>query len=161
MRQLLLFNLILIMAGVSVAQETPGDPASFGQTLRVRVINVKNGRPLENQRVSILWLDGKRSIDKLRLQFVTDARGEVQFDVPKSAPAHLGVRADLGFAEWYCACDVVVVTEAVTQKGFVSEPPPHSGRDVQAIVKPIPGEILFRARATSWWVRVFRPLMAD
>jgi len=43
------------MAGASVAQETPGDPASFGQTLRVRVVNVKNGRPLENQQNSMIF----------------------------------------------------------------------------------------------------------
>jgi hypothetical protein len=52
---------------------------------------------------------------------VTDATGAVQFELPKPLPAHFGVRADINYARWYCACLAFITTAEVMQKGFMGQ----------------------------------------
>jgi hypothetical protein len=48
----------------------------------------------------------------------------------------------------------LVTTEEVIQKGFMTRPDDKEAH----VVQPKPGEILFRARPTPWWVRLLYPL---
>ncbi len=53
--------------------------ACFGQTVRIRVVNVSNGGPLPKQQVTISAFDGKgSSTNTPDLRLVTDANGEAQ-----------------------------------------------------------------------------------
>jgi len=135
--------------------------ACFGQTLRVRVVNARNERPLQNQRVSISGRYAKGSTESFYLYLRTDSNGEVEFELPKPAPAGFDIFADLDYARWYCTCDAVVTTEEIIQKGFVSKPTNHERTPAQPSVQPKPGEILFRPSPTPWWVRIFHPLGED
>lgn len=135
----------------------------FGQTVRIRVVNVSNGGPLTKQQITISGLYGKGSSSSNTpdLRLVTDANGEVQFELPKSAPAHFTVRADLNYGRWYCDCIAFVTTAEVIQKGFMTRPPDEEGTHTLPVAQLKPGDILFRARPTPWWVRVLYPLVKD
>jgi len=128
----------------------------------IRVVNVTNGSPLPKQQVSVSGLDGKESsTDKSDLSLVTDANGEVQFELPKPSPAHFAVRADISYARWYCACLAFVTTAEVMQKGFMARVPDDDATHNQPAVNLKPGDIVFRARPTPWWVRVLNPFVKD
>jgi hypothetical protein len=123
--------------------------ACFGQTITIHVVNVTNGHPLSKQHISISGLP-----DSPELRLVTDPNGKVQFELPKPTPIHFAVRADLSpDSHWYCSCVTFVTAEEVIQKGLIAGPD-----DKVHVVQPTPGEILFRARPTPWWVRLLYPL---
>ena len=87
------------------------------QTVRIRVVDVTNGSPIPKQQISVSGLYGKELI------LVTDANGEVQFELPKPSSAQFAVRADINYARWYCACLAFVTTAEVIQKGFMAKAP--------------------------------------
>jgi len=143
----------------------------FGQTVRIRIVNVANESPVKKQRVSVSGIGGKEetleeAIRKLitkpttpDLRLVTDAQGEAQFELPKTAPAYFYVRAELSGPVWDCTCMVRVSTEDVMQKGFTVSSPYDEGSRSKPSIQANPGEVLFRLRPTPWWVRVVWPLL--
>jgi hypothetical protein len=133
----------------------------FGQTVKIRLINVTTGSPLPKQQVSVAGFDGKDHPDKPDLRLVTDANGEVQFELPRPIPAHFAVRADLSDSHWYCDCAAFVTTAEVMQTGFMTRPPDEAVAHTQTSWQLKPGDILFRARPTPWWVRVLYPLVKN
>jgi hypothetical protein len=147
--------------------------ACFGQTVKIRIVNVTNENPVKNQKVSISGISGtgdtqeqerrklltKPSTPDLRL--TTDANGEAQFELPKPAPDSFYVRAELSAPLWDCTCLVRVSTEEVMQKGFVTTPRGDKGSSINRSIQPKPGEILYRLRPTPGWVRIFWPLLLD
>ena len=136
-------------------------PGCFGQTVKIHVVNIVNGRPLRDQRIEISMLYPSGSTERPDLRLVTAANGEVQFELPKSAPTHFAIRAKLSEVHWYCDCLALVTTEEVMQKGFMSKSPGVWGSHAEQIMKASPGEIFFRAQPTPWWVRILYPLMKD
>jgi len=134
-------------------------PACFGQIVRIHVVNIVNGRPLRNQLVDISNFDQRGSTERPDLRLVTDDNGEAQLELPKPTPASFTVKARLSEARWYCECLAVVITQEVTQKGWMSRSPDVSYN--KHLLKPTPGEILLLAQATPWWVRILYPLMKD
>ena len=135
--------------------------ACFGQTVTIRVINIANGNPLGNQPVAISLLHEGGSTDKPNLSLLTDANGEAEFELPKPPPPHFAVRVSLNDARWYCDCLALVTTEDVMQKGLLTRSPDNEGTRTAPVLKQEPGEILFRARSTPWWVRLLYPLVKD
>jgi len=124
--------------------------ACFGQTITIHVVNVTNGHPLSKQHILISALP-----DSPELRLVTDLNGKVQFELPKPVPIHFAVSADLSpDSHWYCYCMTFVTTDEVIQKGYIVRP---DDKEV-SVAQPKPGEILFRARPTPWWVRLLYPL---
>lgn len=97
----------------------------FGQTVRIRLVNVANLRPVKKQTIAVSGIIGKeetrREADRKLLtkpltpdlRVVTDAEGEAQFELPKPAPAHFYVRAELSGPVWDCPCLASVSTEDV------------------------------------------------
>ena len=136
-------------------------PGCFGQTVKIHVVNIVNGRPLRDQRIEISMLYPGGSTERPDLRVVTAANGEAQFELPKSAPTHFAIRAILSEVHWYCDCLALVTTEEVMQKGFMSKSPGGWGSHAEQFMKPSPGEIFFRAQPTPWWVRILYPLMKD
>jgi hypothetical protein len=139
-------------------------PSCFGQVIKVRIINGKNGNPLPKQQiaVSLLYEEGEQKPAKYDalLRDNTDAKGVAQFDLPAPSPAHLSVGARLASEYWHCGCDIpaLVVTKELIQKGIVV------GRELGSpatSVKAEPGEILFVARPLSFFERLFYPLLKD
>jgi hypothetical protein len=106
-------------------------PFCYGQAIRVRVINGKNGHPLPKQQVSVsLLYEGNETkpakYDAIQ-HFDTDANGLAQFSLPEPAPAHLSVGVRLTSEHWHCGCaaPALVVTKELIQKGIVE------GREIE------------------------------
>lgn len=66
-------------------------PACLAQSVRVRVINGKNGRQLPKQAISIQFLKEKPA-NASPLRPETDCNGEAQFATPETMPARIAVR---------------------------------------------------------------------
>lgn len=136
----------------------------FAQTVRVRVVNANNGRPLQNQpvTVSLLYEKGEATPAKFEasLTFRTDASGEARFVLPKPAPTHMAAQVRLTTEHWRCGCMVLAATQDVIQKGIVDSAASASeSKRSPSLVKAVPGEILFVARPLSFWERLLYPFV--
>ena len=136
-------------------------PLCFGQTIRIRVVNDKTGRPLPKQPISItlLYEKGEKTPAKYdaALNIETDEKGESQFNLPKPAPAHLAAEVHLTSELWHCGCGVLVTTQDLIRKGIVGARSAESGNPVQAE----PKEIMFFARPFTLFERLFYPFMKE
>ena len=150
---LLLFTFILSIS-----------PSCFGQVIKVRIINGRDGNPLPKQPIAVspLYEEGEQKPEKYDalLHHDTDAKGTAQFDLPEPSPAHLSVGARLTSKYWHCGCDIParVVTKELVQKGIVV------GRELSSPTTSVnaePGEILFVARPLTFFQRLFYPLLKD
>ena len=106
-------------------------------------------------------LHGSGSTERPDLRLVTAADGEVQFVLPKPAPSQFAVRVKLSDKDWYCDCLSFVSTQESLEKGFMSKLPESVRTQSERAIGPRPGEIVFRAEPTPWWVRILYPLMKD
>src|SRR5437870_4768919 len=136
----------------------------FGQTVAIRVVNANDGSPLQHQPVSVSLLydkgEPRPAEDGANLNLQTDANGEVRFVLPKPAPAHISAQVRLTSEHWHCGCMVLAVTQDVIQKGFVDSAASASqARKSPALVRAVPGEILFIARPLSFWERLLYPFV--
>ena len=141
--------------------------ACFGQTVTVRIVNAGDGTPVAAQKVLVSGMNGNGDTpDEARRKLiakhlspdatlVTDAQGRVRFDLPTAPPANFYVRAVLRPPVWDCSCLVTVPTEELMRTGL------WVGSHNDTSIQPQPGEILFRIRPTSLWVRVFWPFLVD
>jgi hypothetical protein len=137
-------------------------PFCYGQAIRVRVINGKNGHPLPKQQVSVsLLYEGNETkpakYDAIQ-HFDTDANGVAQFSLPEPAPAHLSVGVRLTSEHWHCGCaaPALVVTKELIQKGIVE------GWELSSPSKPVtaaPAEIVFVARPFTFFELLLYPLL--
>ncbi|HLZ49200.1 MAG TPA: hypothetical protein VKP61_00480 [Candidatus Acidoferrum sp.] len=139
-------------------------PACLAGEVTIRVINANDGRPLINQPVSIslLYEKGETTPAKYdaNLSLKTDANGEVRFVLPNPAPAHMAAQVRLTSEHWHCGCMVLAITQEVIQKGIVDSAASASeSRKSPALVKAVPGEILFVARPLSFWERLLYPFV--
>jgi hypothetical protein len=137
-------------------------PSCFGQVIRIRVVNGKNGQPVPKQQfeVSLLYdgseikpakYDAQQNLD-------TDANGVAQLILPKPAPAHFAVVGRLTWQYWRCECaaPAMLTTTELTQKGIVF------GLSLSAAsVKAEPGEIVFVVLPTTFLERLFYPLYKE
>jgi len=137
-------------------------PLAFGQvTIKIRLINVGSGHPVQKQPITVAMLYEKNEKTPPKyestLHLETDMNGEAQFGLPEPAPAHLSAQVHLTSENWHCGCMALVTTEDLIQKGIAV-----SGPNVRASDKPIktePNEILFLARPFSFFERLIAPLL--
>ena len=134
--------------------------------MTVRIVNAENETPVKNKHVYVFGVSGNapmKRADKRRepppdLRLVTDANGEVGFDLPKPAPDYFFVHAVLSGSHWDCYCGVRVSTEDLLRKGFLLMSA-YAKRKPNPKIQPRPGELLFVLRPTPWWERLFWPLL--
>ena len=132
-------------------------PVCFAQSVRVRVINGKDGRPLPKQAISVQFFYEKPAKVSPPLHLETDSNGEAQFSIPEPTPAHLFVHVALTNEYWHCACGFMGDTETVVHKGVVEAPP-------KAPIAPAnrePGQIVFVARPFTFVERLLYPVMKE
>lgn len=152
--------------------------ACFGQTINIRIVDVRNQKPITDARVSVSGISvnaGPEQVEKRKLRtkpttpdlrLVTDSNGEAQFDLPNPAPAYFYVRAELRPIQWDCFCLLRVSTEQVTQKGLaVSSAGATRLHDYHRLLtkprnQPRPTEILFRIAPNPLWLKIFWPLFS-
>lgn len=138
---------------------------SFGQTLKVRLIDARNGRPLQNKKVVISYLYDKDQNspgnlnDQLYLE--TNISGEAQFSLPMPAPSHLSVNVQLPSKEWRCGCTILKSTEVLILNGFVGPAPDHSSTSHTFPWTVTPRLILFTARPTTFFEKLMYPILKE
>ena len=142
-------------------------PGSFclAQPVKIHVINVRNGRPLQNQKVSLTLLYDKGektpATFEPNLSGVTDANGETQFRIPEPAPLHFSVMVHLTSEYLRCGCWVLGATQDLIQKGIVGPQPSAKSEKFDAAVKAAPGELFILAGPMSFFERLLYPIMKE
>ena len=138
---------------------------SIGQTLKVRLIDARTGRPLQNKKVEISYLYDKDQNThgnlNNQLHFETNISGEAQFSLPMPAPSHLSVNVQLSSKEWRCGCTMLTSTEALILNGFVGPEPDHGSTSKAFPREVMPGLILFTARPTTFFEKLMYPIMKE
>jgi hypothetical protein len=136
----------------------------FGQVIKIRIINGKNGQPLPKQQVSVSLLYNKKIEDSpakydALLHLETDAKGVAQFTLPEPLPEHLSAGVHLTSEHWRgCAVPALVVTKDLIRDGTVQ------GQALATFTTPVkaePGEILFIARPFTFFEKLFSPLLKE
>src|SRR5208283_1899551 len=128
-------------------------PVCLAQSVRVRVVNGKDGRPLPKQAVSVQFFYEKPAKVSPPLHLETDFKGEAQFSIPEPTPAHLFVHVALAYEYWHCACGFMGDTETVVHKG-VLEAAGDTKKTPTAPANPEPGHIVFVARPLTFVERL-------
>ena len=132
-------------------------PLCFGQAVKIRVVNTKDGHPLPKQGVSVALLYEKGEVTpasyNTNLSFETDGNGEVQFSLPEPAPVHLAARVHLTSKHWHCKCVALVSTQVVVEQGIVQTPGPELPTSATN-AKAGPGVILIIARPFTFLERL-------
>ena len=135
----------------------------FGQAMRIRIINARNGHPLPKQQVFLSLLyekNGKHpTTDGPPHHLETDAKGEAHFILPEPAPAHLGVQVRLTSEYWHCACVALVTTQDVVEKGIAQPYEPTAASAIPLQVKP--GEVLFVVRPFTFLEHLLYPFVKE
>ena len=139
-------------------------PTCLAGEVTVRIINAGDGRPLQNQPVSVslLYEKGEATPTKYdaNLALQTDASGEARFVLPQPSPAHLAVRVGIDSGRWHCGCNVLAVTQDVMQKGILTSTASASeSKRSPDLAKAVPGEIRFIVRPLSFFERLLAPLL--
>jgi hypothetical protein len=135
----------------------------LAQRITIRLIDVRDGRPLPNRQVSLSLLYDKdeRTPPKYEaaLYSKTDSNGQAEFRLPEPAPAHLSAWADVTSSEhWWCICSALVATQDAIQKGYVAPQPGPWAQKKPGSAKAVPAEILFLARPWNLLERILAPL---
>jgi hypothetical protein len=126
----------------------------LAQSVTVRVVNDKNGRPLPSQAVSVQFFYEKPARVTQPFRATTDSKGEAQFSIPQPNPEHLDVRVALTSEHWICRCWLMSDIEPVLRKGVALTPqskPPWANAE--------PGLIVFHARPFTLAERLLYPIM--
>jgi hypothetical protein len=144
----------------------------FGQTVSIRLVDLRNESPVRNQRVYVSGISGKAVTNEedersklikkpftADLTLMTDATGRASFDLPKPAPAHFYIRAALSGPHWDCTCLVRVSTEELMHKGFLVLSPYAEKERPKPPIQPKSGEVVLAIRPTPLWVRFLWPLL--
>jgi hypothetical protein len=132
-------------------------PTCFAQSVRIRVIDDKDGRGLPKQSVSVQFFYEKPASVSPPLHLETDSNGEAQFTIPEPTPAHLFVHVALTSEHWHCGCGFMGNTETVVHDGIL-EGLPAKAKAPSVPANAEPGYIVFVARPFTLIERLLYPL---
>lgn len=134
----------------------------FAQSVKVRVINGWDGRPLPRQGVSVQFFYEKPPKVTPPQRLTTDANGEAQFSIPESLPEHIDVQLALTSEYWHCACGVMADTEEVLNllnKGILQDRRSNVPNAPLAPANREPGQIVFIARPFTFFEKLLYPVL--
>lgn len=140
------------------------------QTVKIRLVNTADGRPIKGQRILISGINGKTNRPERELlakhaladlRVVSNAKGEAAFKLPRPSPSYFYVRVQLSVPVWDCICLVRVDTEEMMRNGLQINNAQDERSPGKFKTHQVPGEILFRLRPTPWWIRLLWPLMKE
>ncbi len=138
------------------------NPFCLAQVITVRVIDIRNGHPLEKLQVSISLFYEKgqpkpAKYDKI-IKLETDMEGKAQINLPEPPPGYLSFGITMSSEHWHYAPITTVKTEQLIQQGIVVDVPAERKKS-DFPVKAKPGEIIFPARPHSFFHRLVNPIM--
>lgn len=122
---------------------------AYGQTITVRLLNAKSGKPMAGQNVTLDW-GGNFESTKARM----NESGTAQVEIPKGAANFVMLGGPRNGKEprriAYFDCNekktVLISVQEVLDKGFV--PKNVCGKQSTAAR---PGEVIFWALPLPWW----------
>jgi hypothetical protein len=140
-------------------------PPVRAQTLTVRIVNARSGRPLRGETVTVALLYGRGQTPPAGYPAImnqqTDARGEARFLLPKRLPEHFSAQAQVDWSRWRCGCGILGSTRALLRRGVVGPVARTGLRKPAPPLKATPGEVLFVARPLSLFQRLLYPIMKE
>lgn len=133
-------------------------PACACQTVKVRVVNERNGHPLKGQHVHLSFVYGDnrtKGASPLNLQTTFDSStnksGEAEFSLPQPAPDFLSVQVRPTAPYSDCTCTALVSPDEVREEGYaraiIGRPAPGTK----------PGEILIQVHLLNFFQRLLYP----
>jgi hypothetical protein len=131
-------------------------PVCFAQSVRIRVVNGKNGKALPKQPISVQFIYQRPPTVSTPLHLETDPDGEAYFSIPQPSPAHLNVQVAPKSEYWHCACGMMAETQTVVLKGIVQIV--RQKRDHPSL-RPEPRYITFVLRPYSFGEVLLYPFM--
>ena len=139
------------------------ESVSYGQVITIRVIDIRNGKPLEKQHVSILIIYDRdettpTKYDKV-VKLETDIEGMAQIRLPEPLPGTLQFGLRMTLQHWHYVSGSMVSTKKLTQQGI--ELIPTEKRKSDCRIKAKAGEIVFLVRPFSFFERLFYPVMKE
>lgn len=149
---MMLVSALALCCGTSVA----------AQTITVRVLNGKNGRPIAGQKVTITasQIEKPKAGEWDNLRAKTGNDGAVSITVPPHSVG-LGISVQLDAARWNGSCGAAIKTVALLSSGLLLGITPGGkqakieGREP----KPLPGEALCVTTPLSFWERLLYPFV--
>jgi hypothetical protein len=137
-------------------------PICFAQTITIRVINIRNGDPLQKQQVSISigydkGEEAPAKYDKI-VNLETDIEGKAEYNLPEPPPRYVHFRVRLSSEYWHYAPVSTERTQELIQQGVVVSTPQTKPRKSDFPIKVKPGEIIFLARPFTFFERLFYPV---
>lgn len=133
-------------------------PTSLGQTIKVRVINEKNGRPLRGQQVHLSFVygdDKNKGGSQLNLKTTFDSStnksGEAEFALPQPTADFLSVQVRPTAPYSDCTCTALVSTAEVIEEGYARALTGRPALDSK------PGEILIQVHLLNFFQRLLYP----
>jgi len=142
-------------------------PFCLAQEAKVRVINATNGLPVQKQALSVSFLYDKKYDKEIPakydavLNLETDMNGEAHFKLPEPPPAHFSAQVRVDWSHWKCGRAILGSTDDLVRKGIVGPVATTDSKAAAALVKAVPGEILFVARPLSFLERLLYPLTKE
>jgi hypothetical protein len=128
-------------------------PLSFGQSVVVRILNVRDGQGIANRPVEVRLFYAKTAYDNsynVVQHYETDAQGKVTVPMPLfNGPATIDVAIDVAPQTWHCSCHVFAKTDTVLKKGITATSGIRASRSAVAVERK-PGSIVFLARPASF-----------
>ena len=121
--------------------------SSLAQSIRLRLVNDKDGQPLSKISVYAQFSPPSTSAVMPKLHSETDASGQAEFTVPQPTPERLWVSVGLNSPPWVCDCTFVMETASVLQSGAVRQVP-RSKASVAAMNLE-PGRVIIHARPVT------------
>jgi hypothetical protein len=131
-----------------------GSTTCLAQTVTVRVLNAKDGRPLGKEKVVVWFVEGKSTSAATNLE--TDANGETHFLIPSPAPEHVDVAVYLDAAHWSCDCYVSSGTRTLIEDGVVKAL--GNAKRANGFARE-PGHVIVVGRPLTFLERLFYPLL--
>jgi uncharacterized protein len=140
----------------TTASQTGGRADSTSQKVRVKVLDVKSGKPLSDTRIALAMFDGPLIPRGIR-NGVADSDGTVVFQLPDKVPERIGP----GFVPGYVGncSEVQFATTRVLDQGVIGKnycKMPFQPKD-PIVVKS--GDIIIFAGRISPWRRILREVI--
>lgn len=89
-------------------------PVCLGQIVKVRVINQRDGQPLQKAKVSLSLLYEPGTETPSHFESVSQAEtatdGQVKFSLPQPLPTHISVQVKFSSEHWRCACATLALS---------------------------------------------------
>jgi hypothetical protein len=127
---------------------------SHAESVKVFVLNGKNGRPLSGASVSVQFFYDNPAKVTTPLSLETSPEGSVDFGLPSPLPNHIGLQVSLKY--YACECGMMADTKSIVQEGKLVI---FRGQKVKSGITPKPGQITFVPLPFTFIQRLLYPLV--